>query len=97
MVIYNDLLVVVGQILGQNAVKEDHMVAYLVKTQATTSGFRNIVFIKVPRAQNTKVDRLAKLASSSEVPNGVHIEYLEIKTIEVPYEVEVAPVQICRC
>ena len=31
MVIYNDSAVVVGQIIGHNMAKEDHMVAYLAK------------------------------------------------------------------
>lgn len=31
MVVYNDSSIVVDQILGQNAAKEDHMAAYLVK------------------------------------------------------------------
>lgn len=47
MVVYNDSSVVVGQILGQNATKEDHMAAYLVKAQAAAQGFR---------AQNSKAD-----------------------------------------
>ena len=31
MVVYNDFAVIVGQILGQNMAKEDHMAAYLAK------------------------------------------------------------------
>ena len=97
MVIYNDSAVVVGQILGHNMTKEDHMAAYFAKTQAAAQRFKNLVFIKVPRAQNNKADRLAKLASSSEVPSGIHMEYIERKTIEELEEVDIAPVQICKC
>ena len=64
MVVYNDYTVVIGQILGHNMAKEDHMAAYLVRTQAAARRFTNLVFIKVLRAQNNKADRLAKLASS---------------------------------
>ena len=76
MVIYNDSAVVIGQILGHNMAKEDHMAAYHAKAQVASRRFRNVVFIKVPQAQNNKVDRLAKLASSSKIPSGVHMEYL---------------------
>ena len=31
MVVYNDFAVVIGQILGYNMAKEDHMAAYLAK------------------------------------------------------------------
>ena len=64
MVVYNDSAVVVGQILGHNIAKGDHMVAYLAKAQATARRFTHVVFIKVPLIQNNKADRLAKLASS---------------------------------
>ena len=97
MVVYNDSAVVVGQILGHNMAKEDHMAAYLAKTRAAARRFKNLVFIKVPRAQNNKADRLAKLASSSEAPSGVHMEYLERKAIEELEEVDNAPVQVCKC
>ena len=76
IVVYNDSAVVIGQILGHNMAKEDHMAAYLAITQAATQRFKNLVFIKVPPSQNSKADRLAKPASSLEVPSGVHIEYL---------------------
>lgn len=82
MVVYNDSSVVMGQILGHNTTKEDHLVGYLCKTQIAAQRFRNIIFINVPRAQNSKADCLAKLASSTETPKGVHIEYLERKSIE---------------
>ena len=97
MVVYNDSSVVVGQILGHNMVKEDHMVAYLTKAKTTAQKFRNVILIQVPGAQNNKVDCLAKLASSKEMPKGVHIEYLERKSIEEPEEVEIALMQVCRC
>ena len=73
------------------------MVAYLAKAQAAARRFTNMVFIKDPRAQNNKADRLAKLASLSKVPSGVHIEYLETKAIEELEEVGAAPVHICKC
>ena len=77
--------------------KEDHMAAYLTRTQAAARRFMNLVFNKVPRAQNNKAGRLAKLATSSEVPNGVNIEYLERKAIDEPEEIYIAPVQVCKC
>ena len=61
----NDSSVVVGQILGHNMAKEYHMAAYLTKAKTEAQKFRNVIFIKVPRAQNNKADRLAKLASST--------------------------------
>ena len=72
------------------------MAAYLVKAQAAARRFKNLIFIRVPRAQNNKADRLVKLASSPEVPSGVHMEYLERKAIEELEEVDAAPVQICK-
>ena len=77
--------------------KEDHMAAHLTKAQALAWRFKNMVFIKVPRAQNNKAYRLTKLASSSKVPSGVHMEYLERKAIEEPEEIDAVPVQICKC
>lgn len=51
-----------------------------------------MVFIKVPKAQNSKAERLAKLASSSEIASGVYVKYLERKMIEEPEEAEIAPI-----
>ena len=73
-------------------VKEYHMAAYLAKAQVAAWRFKNVVFIKVPWAQNNKADLLAKLASLTEVPIGVHMEYLERKAIEEPEEINAAPV-----
>lgn len=97
MVVYNDSSVVVGQIIGHNMAKKDHIAAYLAKAQIVTQKFRNVVFIKGPRAQNNKADRLAKLAPNIKTPKGVHIEYLEKKSIEEPEEVKIAPMQVYKC
>ena len=61
MVVYNDSLVVVRLILGNNMAIKDHMVAYLTRAQAATQRFINVIFIKVPRTQNNKADRLSFL------------------------------------
>ena len=66
IMMYNDSSVFVGQIKGHNMAKEDHMAAYLARALTVVQKLKNVVFIKVPRAQNNKVDRLAKLASSKE-------------------------------
>jgi len=92
MMVYNDASVVVGQILGHNMAKEDHTVAYLSGAQTAAQRFRNVIFIKAPRVQNNKADRLAKLASSTETPKGVHVEYLERKSIDEPEEIQIAMV-----
>ena len=50
MVVYNDSSIVIWQILGHKMAKEDHMAAYLTKAQTIAHKFRNIIFIKVPKA-----------------------------------------------
>src|ERR1700733_3701420 len=97
IVVYNDSAVVVGQILGHNMAKEDHMAAYLARAQTAVQKLTKVVFIRAPRAQNNRADRLAKLASSTEVPSGVHIEYLESKAIKEPEEMDTGPVHTCKC
>ena len=77
--------------------KEDHMAAHLAKAQITTYKLKNVVFIKAPRTHNNKTDCLAKLASAKETPKGVHIEYLERKSIDKSEEREIAKIQICKC
>lgn len=97
IIVYNDSEVVIGQLLGHSTAREDRLIAYLGKAQASAQRFKRAVFLKVPRAQNNRADRLAKLATQPEVPHGVHIEYLEHKAIEETVELVAAPVRVCKC
>ena len=55
MVIYNDSSVVIGQILGFSAAKEDHLAAYLFKVHGRIKQFNNSIFIKVHRLRTTRL------------------------------------------
>ena len=53
------------------------MVTYLTLVQGVTSKLKGLSVTRIPRGENTRVDQLARLASSSESGlYGIRVKYL---------------------
>ncbi|GAV81703.1 RVT_3 domain-containing protein [Cephalotus follicularis] len=62
----NDSQLVVGLVREYEA-REDSMVKYLAHVQSLKSAFQVFRVVKVPRAENARVDQLSKLARTEEL------------------------------
>ena len=62
----SDSLLVTGQVTGEYQAKDPQMAAYLGYVQILKEAFVVFELVHVPREQNTRVDLLAKLASSGK-------------------------------
>ena len=76
---YSDLRLVVGQVNGKFKARDQRMQRYLVKVRHAQSYFKNFSLRQILRGQNSCVDSLAMLASSSgsSLPRVIIIEDLE--------------------
>ena len=71
------------------------MVAYLVLVHKITSKLKGLSITKISREENTRADRLARLASSLESDlQGVRIEYLSEPRVHQPEGMDVDPVNL---
>jgi ribonuclease HI len=67
MEVWSDSLVIVGHIRGEFEAKEEKMKRYLTKVQGMQSSFQKFCIMKVPRENNEKADRLARMASTEKM------------------------------
>ena len=61
--IWSDSQVIVGHIRGKFEAKGEKMKMYLSKVQNMQSSFQKFSITKIPREENEKADRLARMAS----------------------------------
>ena len=91
--IYSDSQLVVRQIEDTYEAKSGRMILYLRKVQDLLKKFVLVQVRHVPRAENSRADALAKLATASheDLNSFTPIEYLAEPSIDL-YDVEVAQV-----
>ena len=65
--IRSDSQVIVGHIRGKFEAKGERMKMYLSKVQHMQSSFQKFCITKIPREENEKADRLARMASTKNV------------------------------
>ena len=82
--VFSDSKLVVSQIEGSFETKDAHMQQYLKLFGALQVAFQKVSMVKIPRSQNSDVDSLATLASSSDdcIPQMISIELLEQPSIK---------------
>ena len=86
---YSDSQLVVGQTKGEFEAKDPAMAKYLHKVKELTPSFQYFNILHIPRKNNTPVDSLSHLATSSVNRLGrVGIEYLDRPSIDEPEEVQ---------
>ena len=92
--VYSDSQLVVKQIEDTYEAKSERMILYLQKVRDLLRKFVLVQVKHVPRAENSRADALAKLATASQEDLGgsTPVEYLEKPFID-PYSMVVAPVE----
>ena len=83
MEIFSNSNLVVSQVEGSFEAKDSHMHQYLKSFKALRTVFQKVSVVRMPRSQNSHVDSLATLASSSDerVPRMISMELLEQPSI----------------
>ena len=91
--VYSDSQLVVIQIEDTYEAKSERMILYLQKVRDLLKKFVLVQVKHVPRAENSRADALAKLATASQEDLGgtTPVEYLAEPSID-PYSMVVAPV-----
>ena len=92
--VYSDSQLVVRQIEDTYEAKSERMILYLQKVLDLLKKFVLVRVKHVPRAENSRVDALAKLATTSQEDLGrsTPVEYLAEPFID-PYNVVIVPVE----
>ena len=92
--IYSDSQLVVRQIEDTYEAKSERMILYLQKVSDLLKKFVSVQVKHVPKAENSRVDAMAKLAIASQEDLGrsTPVEYLAEPSID-PYSMVVAPVE----
>ena len=92
--VYSDSQLVVRQIEDTYEAKSERMILYLQKVRDLLKKFVLVQVKHVPRAENSRADALAKLATASQEDLGrtTPVEYLAEPSID-PYSMVVAPVE----
>ena len=92
--VHNDSQLVVRQIEDTYEAKSERMILYLQKVRDLLKKFVLVQVKHVPRAENSRADALAKLATASQEDLGrsTPIEYMAEPYID-PYSMVVAPVE----
>ena len=82
--VFLDSKLVVSQIEGSFKAKDARMQQYLKLFEALRVAFQKVSVVRIPRSQNSHVDSLATLASSSDecIPQMISIELLEQLSIK---------------
>ena len=82
--VFSNSKLVVSQIEGSFETKDARMQQYLKLFEALRAAFQKVSMVKIPRSQNSHVDSLATLASSSDkcIPRMISIELLEQPSIK---------------
>ena len=93
LVVYSDSQLVVRQIEDTYEAKSETMVLYLQKVRNLLKKFVLVQVKHVPRAENSRADALAKLATAlqEDLGRSTPVEYLAEPSID-PYSMVVAPV-----
>ena len=91
--IFNDSQLVVKQIEDSYKAKGEKMILYLKKVQELLKKFIRVQVRHVPRAENNRVDALAKLATApqEDLDRLIPVEHLPEPSVNVDDE-EVSPV-----
>ena len=82
LVAHCDSQLVVGQVLGDFEVKEDRMRSYRSLVVRMMAKFQSFELIKIAGQDNTKADRLEKLAASTDFRSGDHSS---VGLLEAPF------------
>ena len=92
--VYSDSQLVVRQIEDTYEAKSERMILYLQKVRDLLKKFVQVQIRHVPRAENSRADALAKLATASQddLGSSTPVEYMAEPTID-PYSMMVAPVE----
>ena len=92
--VYSDSQLVVRQIEDTYKAKRERMILYLQKVRDLLKKFVLVQVKHVPRAENSRADALAKLATASQEDLGksTPVEYMAEPSID-PYSMVVAPVE----
>ena len=92
--VYSDSQLVVRQIEDTYEAKSERMILYLQKVRDLLKKFVLVQVKHVPRAENSRADALAKLATASQEDLGrsTLVKYLAEPSID-PYSMVVAPVE----
>ena len=92
--VYSDSQLVVRQIEDTYEAKSERMILYVQKVRDLLKKFVLVQVKHVPRAENSRADALAKLATASQedLDRSTTVEYLTEPSID-PYSVVVAPVE----
>ncbi|KAG5527736.1 hypothetical protein RHGRI_028616 [Rhododendron griersonianum] len=79
----SDSQLVVGQVLGEYAVKEEVMQKYLNKVKTQIAKLQSFSIVRIPMEENIEADYLSKLATAREgaIPPNAPIRYLELPSI----------------
>ena len=75
-----DSKLVVGQITKEYEAKEDRMKRYLKLTNQLVSNFDDVRITQVPKEENSKVDEVARLASSNSNEGRLGL-YMEVQSL----------------
>ncbi|KAL5568842.1 hypothetical protein UlMin_025417 [Ulmus minor] len=97
LTIYSDSQLVVSQVNSEFQAKGEKMASYLEKAKEAMDQFDTVTIIQVPRAENTNVNALARLATGLEerLLKTVPIEILEAPSIDKPEQVGSIVVRPC--
>ena len=92
--VYSDSRLVIRQIEDTYEAKSERMILYLQKVRNLLKKFVLVRVKHVPRAENSRADALAKLATASQEDLGrsTPVEYLEEPSID-PYNMVIAQVE----
>ncbi|KAG7627144.1 Reverse transcriptase domain [Arabidopsis thaliana x Arabidopsis arenosa] len=87
---------VANQFNGEYTARDKKMEAYLVHVQKLAKNFEEFELTRIPRGENTSVDALAALASTSDpsLRRVIPVEFIEKPSIELSEEEHVVPIQI---
>ena len=80
----SDSKLVIGQMTNEYEAKEDRIKRYLTSTNQLVSNFDDVKITQVPREENSKVDKVARLTSSetNERCLGLYMEVQYLPSIE---------------
>ena len=92
--VYSDSQLVVRQIEDTYEAKSERTILYLQKVRNLLKKFVLVLVKHVPRAENSRADALAKLATASQEDLGrsTPVEYLAEPSID-PYSMVIAPIE----
>ncbi|CAL8997655.1 unnamed protein product, partial [Prunus brigantina] len=84
IIIHSDSQLVVNQVTDAYQTRKPHITAYVQKVKTILLRYRSHSITQIPRAQNTRADALARLASAldANLTRSIPIEYLSERSID---------------